>query len=172
VRGRTYTAQSTLDDRLEVYGDSTYRYDEDGFLIEKSTPEGTTTYSYDTTGALTKITLGDGTRIRYLQNALGQRAAKEVNGTIVEKYLWRDLTTLMAVYDADGNIKARFEYADERVPCAVTIDGRRYHLHYDNLGSLRTVTDMNHTVVKEIVYDSFGNIISDSNKRIMGVKGS
>ena len=164
VRGRTYSAQSTLDDRLEVYGDSTYRYDEDGFLIEKSTPEGTTTYSYDTTGALTKVTLGDGTRIRYLQNALGQRAAKEINGTVVEKYLWRDLTTLLAVYDADGNIKARFEYADERVPYAVTVDGKRYHLHYDNLGSLRTVTDMNHTAVKEIVYDSFGNITEDSNE--------
>ncbi len=46
----------------------------------------------------------------------------------------------------------------------MTVDGKRYHLHYDNLGSLRTVTDMNHTVVKEIVYDSFGNITEDSNE--------
>jgi len=156
VRGVNFAAQNTLDDRLQVYGDNTYRYDEDGFLIEKNTPEGTIEYSYDATGALTGVALADGTRIRYLQNALGQRVAKEVNGTIVEKYLWRDLTTLLALYDGDGKIVQRFEYADERVPYAMTMNGKRYYLHYDHLGTLKTVTDINHTVVKALVYDSYG----------------
>ncbi len=166
LRGETYTARHTLDDRLEVYGDNTYRYDEDGYLVEKRTPRGTTTYIYDTLGALTGVNLPDGTEIRYLQNALGQRAAKEINGTVVEKYLWRDLTTLLAVYDGEGNVVQRFEYADERVPFAMTMNEQRYYLHYDHLGSLRTVTDMNHTVVKEIVYDTYGNIRNDSNQEL------
>ncbi len=164
IGGKTYTAHHTLDDRLEVYGDNTYRYDEDGYLVEKSTPQGTTTYTYDTLGALTGVTLPDGTEIRYIQNALGQRAAKEVNGTITERYLWRDLTTLLAVYDGDGNVVQRFEYADERVPFAMTMNGKRYHLHYDHLGSLRAVTDINHTIVKAVVYDAYGNIVEDSNE--------
>ncbi|WP_456404143.1 RHS repeat-associated core domain-containing protein [Hydrogenimonas sp.] len=58
----------------------------------------------------------------------------------------------------------RFEYADERVPFAMTMNGERYHLHYDHLGSLRTITDMNHTVVKAIVYDAYGNIVEDTNE--------
>jgi len=36
----------TLDDQLVVYGDNSYRYDDDGYLAEKVTPNGATTYSY------------------------------------------------------------------------------------------------------------------------------
>ena len=36
-------------------------------------------------------------------------------------------------------------------------------LHYDQVGSLRIVSNSNHDIVKEITYDSFGNILSDSN---------
>ena len=34
----------TLDDQIEIYGDNTYRYDDDGYLIEKVTPTGTTSF--------------------------------------------------------------------------------------------------------------------------------
>jgi len=40
---------------------------------------------------------------------------------------------------------------------------KTYHLHYDQVGSPRVVTDANHNVVKEITYDSYGNIINDTN---------
>ncbi|BBG66160.1 Rhs family protein [Hydrogenimonas sp.] len=166
VNNKTYTAHSAPDDRLEVYGDNTYRYDEDGYLTEKNTPEGAVTYGYNILGALTEVKLPDGTDIHYLQNALNQRVAKEVNGTVTEKYLWRDLTTLLALYDGNGNLLQRYEYADERVPYAMTMNGKRYHLHYDHLGSLRTVTDENHNVVKEIVYDAYGNITEDTNESL------
>jgi len=33
------TAQQVLDDQLVVYGDNSYRYDDDGYLVEKVTPE-------------------------------------------------------------------------------------------------------------------------------------
>jgi len=148
---------------LEVYGDNTYRYDEDGYLTEKTTPDGKSTYTYNTLGSLTKVVLPDNTTINYYQNVLNQRVAKEVNGTIVQKYLWRDLATLLAVYDKDDNLVQRFEYADQRMPVAMTQNGQRYYLHYDQVGSLRAVSDTNGNVVKEIVYDTYGNIISDSN---------
>ncbi len=87
-----------------------------------------------------------------------------MNGTITEKYLWEDLTTLLAVYDKDDNLIWRFEYADSRMPVSMTDkDGNRYYLHYDQVGSLRAVTDRNGNIVKEITYDTFGNILSDSN---------
>jgi len=39
----------------------------------------------------------------------------------------------------------------------------RYYLHYDQVGSLRAVSDSSGNIVKEITYDSYGNIISDTN---------
>jgi RHS repeat-associated protein len=38
-----------------------------------------------------------------------------------------------------------------------------YYLHYDQVGSLRAVSDTNHNIIKEIIYDTYGNIISDTN---------
>ena len=87
-----------------------------------------------------------------------------MNGTIVEKYLWEDLTTLLAVYDKDDTLIWRFEYADGRMPVSMTNkEGNRYYLHYDQVGSLRAVSDSSHNIVKEITYDTYGNILSDSN---------
>ena len=36
-------------------------------------------------------------------------------------------------------------------------------MHYNQVGSLRVVTDSNDNIIKEITYDSYGNIISDTN---------
>ncbi len=45
-------------------------------------------------------------------------------------------------------------------------NGTKYYLHYDQVGSLRAVSNENGDIVKEIVYDTFGNIISDSNETL------
>jgi len=163
VNSTSTTGSYTLDDALTVYGDNTYRYDEDGYLIEKTAPEGSTTYTYNTLGALTKVVLPNGTTIEYPQDALNRRVAKKVNGVIVEKYLWEDLTTLLAVYDKDDNLIQRFEYADQRMPVAMMQNGQKYYLYYDQVGSLRAVSDTNGHIIKEITYDTYGNIIADSN---------
>jgi RHS repeat-associated protein len=57
----------------------------------------------------------------------------------------------------------RFEYADERMPAAMTAGGLRYYLAYDQVGSLIAVADGSGSVVKRISYDSFGNILEDTN---------
>jgi RHS repeat-associated protein len=57
----------------------------------------------------------------------------------------------------------RFEYADARMPVALTKAGATYYLTYDQVGSLRLVSDTSGNVVKRIDYDSFGSIISDTN---------
>ncbi len=154
-----------LDDQLEVYGDNTYQYNDDGYLQTKTTPEGTTTYSYGAMGELLEVITPTQT-ISYLHNASNQRVAKLVDGTITEKYLWANLTTLLAIYDKDSNLLQRFEYADQRMPIAMVSSGTKYYLHYDQIGTLRAVTDSIHTIVKEIAYDTYGNILSDSNSNL------
>ena len=44
-----------------------------------------------------------------------------------------------------------------------TSNNTKYYLHYDQVGSLRAISDTNHNIIKEVTYDTFGNILSDSN---------
>ena len=163
VHGETTTASYTLDDNLEVYGDNTYLYDEDGYLIEKTTPSEITSYTYNTLGALTQVSIPSKT-INYHLNALNQRVSKEVDGVVTEKYLWANLTTLLATYDKDNNLVQRFNYTDARMPISMTQDNQTYYLHYDQVGTLRAVSDTNHNIIKEVTYDTFGNILVDTNE--------
>jgi len=102
-----------------------------------------------------------------LQVTLGRRIAKKVNGVIVEKYLWQGQTTLLAVYDNSDNLLMRFEYGDGRLPLAMSKDDSTYYLCYDQVGTLRAVSDTDGNIVKELDYDTFGNIITDSNPDLM-----
>jgi RHS repeat-associated protein len=92
-----------------------------------------------------------------------QRVAKLINGEVVEKYLWANLTTLLAIYNPDDSLKQRFEYATQRMPISMSMGNDKYYLHYDQIGSLRAISDNSHHIIKEITYDSFGNILTDSN---------
>jgi RHS repeat-associated protein len=162
--GRSYTYSD--EDHLLAAGDWTYQYDRDGFLTAKtnfSTPANKTLFSYSSRGELLAVLLPDGKRIEYVCDPLGRRIAKLVNGAVVEKYLWQGLTRLLAVYNGSNSLLMRFEYADERMPVAMTSGGIRYYLAYDQVGSLIAVADGSGSVVKRIIYDSFGNVLEDSN---------
>ncbi len=158
-RSSTYSAE----DHLLTSGSDVYQWDADGFLDWKSTSEGVTDYHYSSRGELLEALLPDGRLITYEHDPMGRPIAKKVNGVVVEKYLWAGRTTLLATYDGNGNLTARFIYADGRMPVSMTSGGQTYYLAYDQVGSLRTVTDSISNVVKQLDYDSFGNILSDTN---------
>ena len=89
--------------------------------------------------------------------------AKLVDGVVTEKYLWQDLTTLLAVYDANDNVKQRFEYSLSHTPVSFTQSGQRYYIQTDHLGSPRVISSATGTVIKTLSYNSYGNVIEDSN---------
>ena len=158
--------QYSHEDHLLKAGEWTYQYDLDGFLTNKTNstnPTNKTQYFYSSRGELLTAILPDGRRIDYVCDPLGRRIAKKVNGVVVEKYLWQGLTRLLAVYDGGNILRQRFEYADERMPVAMRMGGATYYLSYDQVGSLRLVADASGNVVKRISYDSFGNILEDTN---------
>src|SRR5208283_5678777 len=144
-------------------GNTTYQYDVDGFLITKASGSLVTSYTYSSLGELLSVALPSGTTIQYIYDPLGRRIAKIVNGTIVEKYLWKGRTKLLAVYDGNDNLQMLFQYAAGRMPLAMSKNGANYYLCYDQVGSLRIVSDTSGNVMKELDYDSFGNVIYDSN---------
>jgi RHS repeat-associated protein len=162
IAGRAFTYSE--EDHLLTAGSTSYQYDLDGFLTTKTEGVNVTTYAYSTRGELLSVTLPDGKLIEYVHDPLGRRIAKRVDGTITEKYLWQGMTRPLAIYDGSDNLLLRFEYADDRVPAAVTKEGITYYLAYDQVGSLRVVADSVGDVIKRIDYDAFGNIINETNE--------
>ncbi|MFV2082583.1 MAG: RHS repeat domain-containing protein, partial [bacterium] len=163
LRGITRSYTHSIEDHVITAGADSYSFDVDGFLISRTVGANTDTFNYSSRGELLSVSLASGNQITYDHDPLGRRIAKRVNGTITEKYLWQDSTTLLAVYDASDTLIQRFSYADGRMPVSMTYQGSVYYLTFDQVGSLRTVTDSTGANVKRIDYDSFGNIISDSN---------
>ena len=160
ISGRSFTYSD--EDHLLTAATTSYQYDLDGFLTTKTDGTDVTTYNYSSRGELLNATLPDGRIIEYIHDPLGRRIAKIVDGITIEKYLWQGLTRLLAVYDGSNNLIMRFEYADGRMPVAMTSGGATYYLTYDQVGSLKAVADSAGNVVKRIDYDSFGNIIGDT----------
>ena len=152
----------SAEDHIITAGNETYQFNLMGFG-SKTSGTNTTTFNYTSRGELLSVTKPDGTLISYDHDPMGRRIAKKINGSVTEKYLWRDSITLLAVYDGNNNPLMRFNYADGRMPISMEQGGIKYYLVYDQVGSLRTVTDNLGNIVKRIDYDSFGNIISDTN---------
>ena len=150
------------EDHLLNAGNISYQYDLDGFLRIKTETAGNTNYNYSSRGELLSVDLPNGNYIEYVHDPLGRRIAKKVNGIIVEKYLWEGQTRLLAVYDGTDALVMRFEYVDGRMPFKMSKSGTDYYLTYDQVGSLRLVTDVAGNIVKRVDYDTFGNVLSDS----------
>jgi len=171
TRDLTYSDEEHLLTVSDIPTEDTtsYQYEFDGFRLSKTDGSGTTHYTYSTLGELLKVILPDGRVIEYIYDPLQRRVAKKINGAVVEKYLWQGLTRLLAVYDGSDNLIMRFEYADGRMPVAMTAGGLTYYLACDQVGSLKVITDSSGSVVKQIDYDSFGNILSESGSLALSI---
>ena len=55
---------------------------------------------------------------------------------------------------------------DESMPYKMTYNTKTYYLKYNQVGTLKAVSKEDGTIVKKIEYDTFGNVLSDSNKTL------
>jgi RHS repeat-associated protein len=150
-----------------TYGDFAFTYTDNG---ELETKQDTVTgdlwqYEYDARGNLRGVTLPNGDVITYLVDGMGRRVGKELNGVLVQGWLWRDQLQPVAETDGAGNVVAVFVYAEgENVPELMVTAGATYRLVKDHLGSVRQVVDVSTGVVaQEIVYDAWGRVLADTN---------
>jgi RHS repeat-associated protein len=88
-----------------------------------------------------------------------------VNGTLVEGFLYDGRLRPVAWLDGTGAVKATFVYGlYVNVPEYMTTSAGTFRVIHDHLGSPRLVVDSSSgAVAQRMDYDTFGNILADSN---------
>jgi YD repeat-containing protein len=150
----------------------TYTYDNTGNRISDNNGTTITTYSYDYENRLTSVTTGGTVVATYTYNALGQRIGVKDSGT--QTWTAYDGPSAgadpYADFNGSGSLSVRYLIGPTMVNGTVTtgILGRTsaggttaWYLA-DKLGSVRDIVDTSGNELDHIVYDSFGNILSES----------
>ncbi len=158
-------AQYDSQDRLISNSSTTFGYTERGTLLTRTENNQTTSYNYDLMGNLLSVTLPNSTEIEYITDARNRRVAKKVNGTIVQKFLYLNQLEPIAEVDANDNIVSLFIYGTRsNTPDYIIKNNVKYKVVTNQLGSVVKVVNVSSgEIVQSIEYDSFGNILSDSN---------
>jgi len=151
-------------DRLLSYGDESFSYTPNGEILNRISPAGTTTYSYDDFGTLIGATLPS-TTISYVLDPTGRRIGKKINGVLQQGFLYQSGLEPIAELDSAGAVKSRFVYGSRvNVPDYMIKEGIIYRFISDHLGSPRLIVNATTgAITQRLDYDSFGNIIQDTN---------
>ncbi|MGE4293990.1 MAG: RHS repeat-associated core domain-containing protein [Desulfovibrio sp.] len=161
------------DNRLLQAGDARYEHDSKGFRSRKVTPQGETRYHYAPDYRLLAVELPDGRVVEYGHDDQGLRNAKYVDGRLVERFRWHDRAHLAAWSHVDvaGGQWWAVAYGQDGRPVGLVAQsqgqgqrqGAKILLHTDQIGSVRMVEFPTDGMVKEILYDAFGNVVRDGN---------
>ncbi|MCU7850503.1 MAG: hypothetical protein KZQ89_21520, partial [Candidatus Thiodiazotropha sp. (ex Lucinoma kastoroae)] len=152
-------------DRLLTYGDAAYSYTANGELTEKTENGVITHFTYDVLGNLMQVRLPGDVIIDYVIDGKNRRIGKKVNGELVQGFLFKDQLNPIVELDGDGNITSHFVYGSKiNVPAYMVKDGVSYRVVSDHLGSPRLIVNtLTGEVAQRVDYDSWGNVILDTN---------
>jgi RHS repeat-associated protein len=151
-------------DRLLIYGETTFTYSAAGELTRRTEAGTTTVYDYDAFANLRRVELPSGDVIEYVIDGRNRRIGRRVNGVFIQGFLYQDTLNPVAELDGAGAIVARFVYGGRaNVPAYMVKGGRTYRLVSDQLGSVRLVVDVETgTIAQRLDYDAFGRMILDT----------
>ncbi len=147
---------------------TSYYYDENGNLSD----DGTHLYYYDCENRLIDVNdkATSNPVVSYGYDYQGRRVSKTVSSSIT-KYCY-DGDQVIAEYNGDTLLR-KFVYGpgiDEPI-CMIDVSGgnKVYYYHFDGLGSVIALSDVNSVIVERYSYDVFGepNRISDVNNPYM-----
>lgn len=152
-------------DRLVQSGTTTFTYTPTGNLSMKTTGAQTTSYTFDGLGRLSGVTLPDGKLIAYLYDGADRRIGKQVDGTLVQAFLYQSDLLPCAELDAAGNLVSYFVYgSNSHAPDYMVRGGETYRIVVDHLGSPRAVVNVaTGAVAQRMDFDAFGVVLTDTN---------
>jgi RHS repeat-associated protein len=172
---RNSTGYTTgTDNELTSDGTYDYAYDADGNLITQTTiaTGATENFTWDYRNRLTEITYknSSGTTtgtVQYTYNVFNQRISQKVtNGsgtvTLDENYIY-DGDNLLMVINGSGTITDRYLFGPgSNQVLADNASGGTTWMLADQQGTIRDVVNSGGSVVDHIVYDPYGNILSQT----------
>jgi RHS repeat-associated protein len=172
---RTGTGWSTtvMNEIATSPGPITYTFDNAGNMITSKSGSTTTTYTYDFRNRLTGVNQGGTLIATYTYNALDQRIGVKDSGTQTWTVYDGQSPDANPYADFNGsrNLTMRYLLGPGVVNGAVmsVILGRTssggttaWYLT-DKLGSVRDIVSTSGTVIDHVAYDSFGNIVTETN---------
>lgn len=162
-RTSTYNGSTTTYNRnnLNQYtsvGGISYSYDDNGNL----TDDGTHLYYYDCENRLTDVNnKSTGNPIAsYKYDYQGRRVSKTQYAPLTTQHYVYDGDQVIAEYDGSGTLLRKFIYGpsiDEPI-CMIDVTeaNKVYYYHFDGLGSVIALSDVNSVIVERYSYDVFG----------------
>ena len=146
-------------------GPTTYAYTVNGDLNTITNGSSVTTLAYDSLGRLLSVAMPYGNNITYTIDALGNRTGKSLNGVQKKAWLYSSPIRIAAELDGSMNLVSRFVYGTHsNVPDYMINGGVEYRIITDQIGSVRfVVNSQTGAIVQQLTYDSFGNVLSDTN---------
>jgi len=143
----------------------TYTYDNVGNLTAQTNTNThvVTTFSYDYRNRLTGVTQGGTAIATYTYDALNRRIGFKDNGT--QTWTVYDGQNPYADFNGSGTLLTRYLYgpAVDEILARTASGGTTAWYLTDKLGSVRDVVDTSGTVIDHVVYDSFGNVTTETN---------
>ncbi len=148
---------------------TTYTYDNAGNMVSANNGSSITTYTYDYRNRLTDVTQGGTIIASYTYDALNRRIGIDDNSS----HTWTvyDGTNPYADFNGSGTLQERYLFGPGVVTGAVVDEllartssgGTTAWYLPDQLGSVRDIVSTSGTELDHVVYDSFGNILTETN---------
>ncbi|MES2790039.1 MAG: putative Ig domain-containing protein [Planctomycetota bacterium] len=180
LNGNRTTVGMVTGPNNQVLSDGTYAYAYDGegnLLTKTETSTGNViSYIYDHRNRLTSVVTTNSSNVVILQttftyDVFDRRISKSVDldgagpTTAEETHFVYDGEHIWADYDESGTVLTRYLFGDnvdEVLARYDSTDGTAWYLT-DNLGTVRDIVDADGDLLNHIDYDSFGQIIAQSN---------
>ena len=144
---------------LNAYNDTSYEYDANGNMVQKTVASVVTNYIYNVEDRLTEVRDGSDSLIAsYYYDPFGRRLWKDVDG--VRTYFVYSDEGLIGEYEANGTEIKTYGYRPGSTwmtdPLFMKEGDNYYFYHNDHLGTHQKMTAMNGSVVWSAKYSSFG----------------
>ena len=156
--GPAETALYDARDRIRGQAATAYSFDSDGFLTRRENDF----FRYSTRGELLEVAAA-GERVTYDYDGHGRRVACTDQSGKTE-YLYgnpEQFFQVTAVREPAGRLTT-YLYEETGFLLAMIREGTRYYVATDQVGTPRTVADMQGNLVKVLEFGSFGNPVADS----------
>ncbi len=153
----------------------TYTYDAEGNLLSQTNTSThvTTTYTYDYRNRLTGVTVGGTIVATYIYDAFNRRIGIKDSGTQTWTVYDGKSTDAHPYADFNGSGSLTERYlsglgvvngaAVDQLLARTSAGGTTAWYLPDKLGSVRDIVNTSGTELDHIVYDSFGNIVTETN---------